>query len=367
MLVTSSITIDLTRKGFTQYLYATQDDGNTRAIEITLLADGQPWNIPASTSGAVSFKKPDKTSGLYDTLPDGATKAVTFVDNKLTAVLAPQVLTAAGDVDVSIALYDPSLNRLGTFPLVLRVEKNPSAGQGISNDYYNFQTLAELNEALGGHIHNNSNPHGVTAEQVGAAPAGYGLGVAQPRLIGTIDELDACREGGFYRYGILRSSVANVPVNFGSLIVYPVYTDTCVQELRPIITNYMMRRYWDGGKGEWGEWEIDNPPMELEVEYRTTERWMGKPVYTKLSNVGTTESAGGKHFSAPNIDKLIRIVPNVDGYTPMEWDSSGTGASANNSFYFLPERISSGVDMYVVCGANRVGKPLYVQAWYTKV
>ena len=210
---------------------------------------------------------------------------------------------------------------------------------------------------------------GIGAEQarnlIGAAPSGYGLGEAIPPTLTTMDAVDQCRITGFYRYAVWKSTVCNVAVNYGSLAVYNVYSGECIQELRPLVTNYLMRR-WCGGDGVWSEWEIDNPPMELEVEYRTTERWMGKPVYTKLSNVGTTESAGGKHFSAPNIDKLIRIVPNVDGYTPMEWDSSGTGASVDNSFYFLPERISSGVTMYVVCGANRVGKPLYVQAWYTK-
>lgn len=36
-----------------------------------------------------------------------------------------------------------------------------------------------------------------------------------------------------------------------------------------------------------GEKEWMNPPMELGVEYRTTERWKGKPVYIKAVNIGT--------------------------------------------------------------------------------
>lgn len=34
--------------------------------------------------------------------------------------------------------------------------------------------------------------------------------------------------------------------------------------------------------GEWQEWEWENPPLELGVEYRTTERWLGKPVYIRV-------------------------------------------------------------------------------------
>jgi hypothetical protein len=37
-------------------------------------------------------------------------------------------------------------------------------------------------------------------------------------------------------------------------------------------------------EGVVGEWEFINPPMVAGEEYRTTERWKGKAVYTKLVN-----------------------------------------------------------------------------------
>lgn len=40
--------------------------------------------------------------------------------------------------------------------------------------------------------------------------------------------------------------------------------------------------------------EYENPPMELGVEYRTTERYLGKPVYTKVMDVGTMPNASKK-------------------------------------------------------------------------
>lgn len=36
-----------------------------------------------------------------------------------------------------------------------------------------------------------------------------------------------------------------------------------------------------------------NPPMELGVEYKTTERYMGKPVYVKVRETGTLPTAAG--------------------------------------------------------------------------
>lgn len=40
------------------------------------------------------------------------------------------------------------------------------------------------------------------------------------------------------------------------------------------------------GAGTWRPWEWVNPPMLLGYEYRTTERYLGKPVYAKAASVG---------------------------------------------------------------------------------
>ncbi len=40
------------------------------------------------------------------------------------------------------------------------------------------------------------------------------------------------------------------------------------------------------GNDFWGPWEWINPPMDLGTEYRTTERYLGKPVYVKLVDCG---------------------------------------------------------------------------------
>ena len=37
---------------------------------------------------------------------------------------------------------------------------------------------------------------------------------------------------------------------------------------------------------DWGAWEYINPPMNLNTEYRTTERYRGRPVYRKLVDLG---------------------------------------------------------------------------------
>ena len=47
----------------------------------------------------------------------------------------------------------------------------------------------------------------------------------------------------------------------------------------------------------WGAWEWLNPFMELGKEYRTTERYLGKPVYVKVVNAGKPPNASVKSVS----------------------------------------------------------------------
>lgn len=56
--------------------------------------------------------------------------------------------------------------------------------------------------------------------------------------------------------------------------------------------------------GTWLPWEYDNPPLALGVEYRTTERYLGKPVYVKAVDCGGLPS---------NSTKTVSFDPSYDG------------------------------------------------------
>ena len=46
--------------------------------------------------------------------------------------------------------------------------------------------------------------------------------------------------------------------------------------------------------GIWKPDEYENPPMQLGVEYRTTERYLGKPVYTQIITCGSMPDIGSE-------------------------------------------------------------------------
>ena len=147
MIIKHKLKIDLVSQEVIPRLNAMHNDANSRVLEISLLESGTPWEIPTDVSAAVSYAKPDGTSGLYDTLPDGST-AYTISGNTVTIVLAPQVLTAPGLVRASIILIKNAV-QLTTFPLSILVESIPGAGSEKSEDYYHYTTFDALNRAIG--------------------------------------------------------------------------------------------------------------------------------------------------------------------------------------------------------------------------
>ena len=127
---------------------AVQLDANTRVLELTLLSGGVAWEVPSGMKVSVAFRKSDGGAGWYDKLPDG-NDACSFSGNVVTAVLAPEVLTCAGKTEVAVVIQDPeTLDQIAAFPVTVMVARNPAAGQGLSNDYYRYKTMADVNAAM---------------------------------------------------------------------------------------------------------------------------------------------------------------------------------------------------------------------------
>ena len=146
MNATTNIRMDLSKPDIGLSVNAVQGDAYSRTLRITLNNGLQPWIIPEDACVAVRYRKPDKTNGYYDTLPDG-TAAWSIQENILTIRLAPQMLTVAGTVTAQIELIQ-GLHTLSTFSLNVYVEANPAAGALKSETYINWlQWLQEQSDA----------------------------------------------------------------------------------------------------------------------------------------------------------------------------------------------------------------------------
>lgn len=134
---------------------------------------------------------------------------------------------------------------------------------------------------------------GRTYADVGAAPAGYGLGTNTAELpnISTLSEADAllvnCTRRLYLESGNIEgSTIGTLVVDAGERYV----KQTFFSEYSLWGGFYELVRVWTYGN-DWQPWEWVNPPMIPNVEYRTTERWNGKPVYAKAVDMGTMPNA----------------------------------------------------------------------------
>ena len=152
MTVTSNITLDLRRPDSTRScVYA--KTGDSRAVKAALYDGGEPWVAPSGATVVIRFCKPDKTGGIYNKLPSGATAYTIATDQDtggtvVTATLAPQMLTCPGLVVADLVIISGS-DTVATFSWRVDVQRSPMDGvDTTSQDYYNYQTLAQINRGI---------------------------------------------------------------------------------------------------------------------------------------------------------------------------------------------------------------------------
>lgn len=149
-----------------------------------------------------------------------------------------------------------------------------------------------------------------TIAEIGAAPAGYGLGGATK----VVDHWDNATESGFY------ASASGLPAGAdGSMhqgIVYR-YNGWIYQDVKKTGTNesYALTRK-KVENGDWQPWEYINPPMIPGIEYRTTERYCGLPVYTKLVDISDISTQG----ASVNFGN-VGIIRHVSRVKMLEYDA----------------------------------------------
>ena len=132
---------------------------------------------------------------------------------------------------------------------------------------------------------------------INAAPDGHGLGGGGK----PISSWDDIRENGWY------SGPAPAGIGTGNLwgrvdslsdgyAVQTIYSDTYLATAQRFFI-----------APTWQPWEWVNPPMQLGVEYRTTERYKGKPVYIKAVDTGALPNATYKTVtvSFPNANAIV--------------------------------------------------------------
>lgn len=206
-----------------------------------------------------------------------------------------------------------------------------------------------------------------TPKQAGAAPDGYGIGsgIGKP-----ITDANEAVLGGFYYWG---SGVKNVPFEYGAMIVIPRSTTALsnpsvtqiasqdVDASSPL-TYIAVRKSIDRATGvAWGEWEWFNPPMNLGVEYRTTERYLGKPVYVKVVDCGLIADNKAVAHGISNMNICLSVMGVRAGFPmPQIYNHS-----LNDPWTCYVVAIDT-TNITLACGSSSAGANCNVTLKYTK-
>lgn len=205
---------------------------------------------------------------------------------------------------------------------------------------------------------------------INAAPDGHGLGDT------TISEAPNKDANKITTTGWYMAAV-NTPTSGWWLISSITYGDTRYQfayaneAASGTLNGTVSQRSQKGASSGWIPWEYVNPPMKLGVEYRTTERYLGKPVYVKLIDCGNLPDGTTK--------EVAHGITNLDFIVGAQAIASNSSSGFNGHTYMpaiyngsLTDRWTdylAGVDtnnIRIFCGGGLAGCPVYVTFKYTK-
>ena len=142
------------------------------------------------------------------------------------------------------------------------------------------------------------NKPNITPESIGAAPVGKAVNA------------DSATTSGFYI-----GTGSNTPYGGAGQALVLGYDNYVYSQLFVDGDLMALRQSQDGF---YEAWNYINPNMQLGTEYRTIERWQGKPVYVKLIDFGTLPASGTKYVGVGVTgNKVIYI-------EPVTWSNSGS-------------------------------------------
>lgn len=134
-----TINVDIGQRTVTPLVGAVQGEKAGRTLYLSIKAGAIAWTIPDGTTVIARYRKPDGTSGNYDTLPDGSEACGVTSDNKVKVILAPQVCTVPGIVKLNVGLLNGD-KEISTFAIDVDVQANPGVSV-TSEDYVNVSGM----------------------------------------------------------------------------------------------------------------------------------------------------------------------------------------------------------------------------------
>ena len=194
------------------------------------------------------------------------------------------------------------------------------------------------------------------------APGGFGLG-GNAKWLTEADDVNAISESGWYAWD--SPHTPKNAINLAYSTIMRVDAQNAVVNVKTIygVAENLLGAAIVARNMTYGshisDWEYENPPMTFGVEYRTTERCLGKPVYVKTVDFGALPNASYKFVGIENGASIIR----ASGIASNGKTIPGSiGASQREQVLCM----GSGNSVEIITYADASSLTATVTAWYTK-
>lgn len=308
--IVQKISLEVAKPNFLQAIIAKQFDSDSRYLKVTLVNGSEKIEVQESSTVTINARRIDGAEDAF--------KGEVNEDGTVTVPLTYWMLELEGRLECDISVIDTDNTKLSTTKFTVEVERASCTGEGTdSADKYDIIILQ--GKDIVSSVNGKKGEVHLLASDVGAAPAGYGLGEAtagyfptsESELENILDDIiDTMPVGatGFYRIldneGTIWEGGAMIAT------VHKLDTAYVTVDFSSYVQNTIRLCKTKNG-GIWHSLEWVNPPLTTGVEYRTIERFNGYPIYAQLVDCGTWRAS--KIVNVP-IGTSARIV-RFNGWT----------------------------------------------------
>lgn len=308
--IIKELNIEVSKPNVFQAIVAKQYDMNTRFIKATFVDNGDKIHIDpnATVKVVINALRQDGESKGFD--------GVVNDDGTVTVPLHSWMLELVGTVTCDISVIDTETNdnkKLTTTAFTLFVEKAAYGGEDVTSDPQ-YDVLVQLletcstagavaEEALQKSNEANSKYDACVEATEAANEATETLTLTHNDIVdgGYIKALKEQNTGGKFSFWVGTTEEYNALAEKVNNCLYILTDEVTAKES----TEYPGCFYRTvNGIDEWL-----NPPMETNIEYRTTERYHGKPVYVQEIEIGALPNNSSESYSTfvGGVDRLFYL------------------------------------------------------------
>ena len=299
--IVQKISLEVAKPNYLQAIIAKQFDSDSRYLQVTLVNGSEKIEVQESSTVTINARRIDGAEDAFrGEVNEGGT---------VTVPLTYWMLELEGKLECDITVIDTDNRKLSTTKFTVEVERASCTGEG-TDSAEKYDIIILQGKDIVSSVNGKKGEVHLLASDVGAAPATLGLcGVVETdeEFMAIIDRcIGEMSQDSIQHISISMGGRHSVTIHKHLDSGYATIDDVTYAAGMQITIPYAHRTR-SFFKGSWEPWEWVNPPMEVGREYRTTERFMGYPVYAQIVHCPEWVAGSGKDVPIGTQTRIVRF------------------------------------------------------------